>query len=164
MLIIAIALLMTNLNIMPVSVERGPSSHYHPGDGSCGDELACGGKFTFKQNHIAIRDWWRRKCLKAVLVCIPKAGRCVLSRVRDGGPYGAVNKKTGKWKVIVGKMPKGWRRRGLVDMSFGLWKQLGYPKFLTKAVLIHLPFYYHYRYNTFWEMLTDKVEKGRWLE
>lgn len=57
--------------------------------------------------------------------------RCIWTEVRDSGPWGAVDKH-GNWEVQI-KLKKGWRRRGVVDLSWAVWKELGKPRFLTKA-------------------------------
>jgi len=103
----------------------GGSSTYAPGDGHNHGTLACGGKLTDNSHHVAIRQW-RGRCGAKVRVCTPK--RCVWSTVRDSGPWGAVKGKM--WEVQI-KLKPGWRRRGVVDLSPALWRDLGKPRFLS---------------------------------
>lgn len=108
----------------------GALSIYHPNDGHNKGELACGGRFTWKQDHIAIRQWYGR-CNAPAQVCVV-GGKCVWTKVRDSGPWGATKGK--KWEVQI-KLKKGWRRRAIVDLSWALWKRLGKPRFLSKVVI-----------------------------
>jgi len=128
--------------------QSGPLSHYAPRDGWNEGTLSCGGQFDFRQNHIAHRRWKRLGCGRAVLVFAEKTGRFSLSRVWDSGPWGACKGKRakaraeGRWMVWTKyKLPKGWRRPGLTDLSDFLWKKLGKPPFLSKVHLLFLPFY-----------------------
>jgi len=121
------------------TVEVGPVSTYRPGDGYNAGTLACGGQFTKRQVHIAHRRWRRFGCGSAVGVYSKETGRFVLTTIQDAGPYGIIDRDK-NWKVWTKSFrpPKGWRFRGLVDLSWALWKKLGKPKFLSKVVLYHL--------------------------
>jgi hypothetical protein len=110
----------------------GGLSTYHPGDGHNGGELSCGGRFTFKQNHVAIRQW-RGRCGRPVVVCV-RHGRCIVSKIMDSGPWGAINAR-GHWEVQVPRLKPGYRRRGVVDLSWGAWKALGRPRFLNRVAV-----------------------------
>jgi hypothetical protein len=122
-----------------IHIESGPLSVYAPRDGMNRGVLACGGSFTYKQEHIAIRRYRRVGCGSKAIVCVK--GRCVKTRVRDAGPFGIVRKDTRPgWKTCTkAAPPEGWRWRGAVDLSIGLWKRLGRPRFLTEATVIVLP-------------------------
>ena len=111
--------------MLPVLVLVGMSSAYHPGDGHSGPELACGGRFTWASHHVAIRQW-RGLCGAPVRVCVRR--RCVWTTVQDSGPWGAVRGK--RWEVQI-RLKPGWRRRGVVDLSYAVWLELGKPRFLS---------------------------------
>lgn len=125
--------------VLATSTDSGPLSVYRPGDGHNRGILACGGKFTEAQVHIAYRRWRQVGCRTWVLVHSRQTGRSVLARVMDAGPFGIVNGK-GAWRVWTKsyKAPAGWRFRGKVDLSWGLWKRLGKPKFLSRAEMYFL--------------------------
>lgn len=121
---------------IPLQIQVGPSSHYRPGDGHNAGTLACGGTFTSHQNHIAHRRWRRLGCGRKVLVIAPSTGRSAMSEVRDAGPFGTTNAQ-GAWRLCTKyRPPKGWRWRGLTDLSTALWKKLSRPKFLSQVVLV----------------------------
>jgi len=126
--------------------EVGRFSHYAPGDGSNGGELACGGQFTREQVHIAYRRWYKRGCGSAVVVYSATTGKWKLTTIQDGGPYGIYkgplkySHRPGNWRVYTGsRPPEGWKWRGLLDASYGLWLELGRPRFLSRVHLIVLP-------------------------
>lgn len=126
--------------------EAGPLSYYAPGDGHNAGTLACGGRFRDDQVHIAYRGWRRVKCGRAVLVYSEQTKRAVLATVRDAGPFGVVTgplrraKAEGRWMCWPrSKPPPGWRWRAKVDLSVGLWRKLGKPRFLSKVHLVFLP-------------------------
>lgn len=126
--------------------EVGGFSHYAPGDGQNGGELACGGEFTQDQVHIAYRRWRKRGCGSYVVVYSEDTGQVALTTIQDGGPYGIYTgplkraKREGRWRVHTRyQLPEGWKWRGLIDASHGLWKVLGKPKFLTRVHLWHVP-------------------------
>ena len=127
-------------------VETGRLSVYRPGDGWNAGTLSCGGKFTHRQVHIAHRRWRRIGCGTPVIVCSKQTGRCVTAPVRDAGPFGIYRGplkgavRDGRWKVWVkSKPPPGWKWRGVADLSWGLWKKLGRPRFLSEVTLIYRP-------------------------
>lgn len=112
----------------PALVLLGALSVYHPGDGMNGGELACGGRLTWRSDHIAIRQWRKVGCGARARVCVGR--RCAWTTVQDSGPWGAVRGK--RWEVQI-RLKPGWRRRGVVDLSWALWKRLGKPRFLTRV-------------------------------
>jgi len=109
-----------------ILVLSGALSVYAPGDGHNSGTLSCGGRFTAQQNHIAIRQWRRVGCGAPAVVCVND--RCAPTKVMDSGPWGAVKGK--RWEVQI-KLKKGWKRRGVVDLSPALWRALGKPAFLS---------------------------------
>ena len=111
--------------------DYGRLSVYKPNDGFNHGKLACGGTFRAHQNHIAYRKWHTVGCGTRVIVCATDTSRCVVSYVQDAGPYGIYKPplrhavREGRWRVWTrSKPPKGWRWRAVVDLSYGLWKQL----------------------------------------
>jgi hypothetical protein len=127
--------------------DAGPLSMYYPGDGWNAGELACGGRFTQDQVHIAYRKWRKVGCGRRVLVCARDTSRCVMATVQDAGPFGIYTGplknayREGRWKVFTGpgRPPKGWRYRAVVDLSVGLWRKLGRPRGLSHVSLLFLP-------------------------
>lgn len=109
----------------------GALSIYAPGDGHCGTELACGGRFHLLQHHVAIRGW-RGRCGRLVRVCSEQTRRCAWSTIQDSGPWGAA--KGGRWEVQIRLRP-GWRRRAVVDLTPLVWRALGYPRFLSRVTV-----------------------------
>lgn len=119
----------------PVHVETVRASMYHPGDGHNAGELACGGRFEAHQEHVAVRRWWAVGCGRPVVVCY--AARCVATRVRDAGPFGATDGRG--WRIETsGRTRPPWSYRGGVDLSRALWARLGRPAFLSRVVLVWL--------------------------
>lgn len=120
--------------MIPTLVLIGALSTYSVGDGYSGLELACGGRFKRSSHHVAIREWKGRCGLKArvcVLVRDPLIhARCRWTTVRDSGPWGAVDTQ-GNWHCWPKPLPKGWRRRAVVDLTYALWVDLGKPRFLS---------------------------------
>ena len=131
--------------------ESGRLSVYRPRDGSCGTELACGGTFSETSRHIAYRRWWAVGCGRVVLVHSVQTGLWSASFVRDGGPYGvyrgAIRRcvQDGRYRVASrrerrrGRPDRGWTWRGLTDLSWGLWLDLGSPDFLSEVRLYFFP-------------------------
>lgn len=127
--------------------DSGPLSMYYPRDGWNHGELACGGRFTEDQVHIAYRRWRKVGCGRRVVVCARATQRCVLATVQDAGPFGIYTGplknayREGRWKVFTGpgRPPKGWRYRAAVDLSIGLWRKLGRPGGLSHVTLTFLP-------------------------
>jgi hypothetical protein len=121
-------------------VIAGPSSAYAPGDGHNSGELACRGRFTRKQIHVAVRRWRQYGCRSPVLVYSRSTGRAVWGRVMDGGPYGIIN-ESGERRVWTKTLrpPQGWRWRGAVDISVGMWIKLGRPRFLSRVYMWIIP-------------------------
>lgn len=117
-----------------VLVLVGALSMYHPGDGMNGGSLSCGGKLTWQSHHIAIRQWRKVGCGARAQVCTSR--RCVWTTVQDSGPWGAVKGK--RWQVQI-RLKPGWKRRGVVDLSPAVWRQLGKPPFLTKVRVVVVP-------------------------
>jgi hypothetical protein len=104
--------------------ELGRLSTYRPGPGL--EELACGGRYTRSQVHVAHRRWRELGCGRLVLVCAEQTGRCAVAPVMDSGPWGI--RKGKAWRLRVGTgLPKGWRWSSLIDLSWALWRQLGRP-------------------------------------
>lgn len=132
-------------------VDTGRLSVYRPGDGSCGNELACGGPFTRRQRHVAYRKWWKVGCGRLVLVHAIQTNTWAAATVRDGGPYGvyrgALHRcvKEGRYRVASraerrsGRLTKGWKWRGSADLSWGLWLALGRPAFLSEVRMYIMP-------------------------
>jgi hypothetical protein len=142
-----VALLLAMLGAGPVYVQ-GPLSVYWPHDGFNRGFLACGdAPFTKDQVHVAVRNWRSLGCGRKVLVCAKSTGRCVLTSVRDSGPWGAYRGPLrravpeGRWKVMAGasRLPVGWKWRAVVDLSVGLWVQLGKPPGLSTVHMMFLP-------------------------
>jgi len=125
-------------------VDAGRLSIYAPNDGSNSGNLACGGTFTRDQVHIAYRNWRKVGCKTPVLVCSGAAGRCVLARVMDAGPFGIYKPplryavREGRWRVWLerSRPPAPWRYRAAADLSIGLWQKLGRPPFLSDVTLL----------------------------
>ena len=59
----------------PILILIGALSTYAPGDGHNAGTLACGGRFTWQQSHIAIRQWRRVGCGAKARVCVYGMGR-----------------------------------------------------------------------------------------
>jgi hypothetical protein len=144
----AALILLAILNLLSgVRVDVGRLSVYRPGDGWNRGELACGGNYSKDMVHVAHREWRRLGCGRRVYVCAETTGRCVLTQVRDAGPWGiyrgplknAVSE--GRWRVWTKSVtpPSGWRFRAVTDLSWALWIQLGRPRALSKVRLIFLP-------------------------
>lgn len=133
------ALIPLILSVVSIQYQTGPLSVYKPNDGHNAGWLACGGRVRYShvQVHIAHRAWRKLGCGRPVYVYVPSTGKSRLTTVRDGGPYGITN-RAGDWRVWTRTLhaPRGWRFRGLTDLSWALWKQLGKPRFLSKAVLL----------------------------
>jgi len=119
------------LGLVLPAIEVARSSAYAPGDGHNAGALACGGRLTRDQLHVAVRDWRLRGCGRRVVVC---HARCVSATVQDSGPWGAVD-ETGTWRVWTRRLPRGWRRRADVDLSIGLWRAIGRPRTFERVVL-----------------------------
>lgn len=118
--------------------EAGPLSYYAPGDGQNQGTLACGGKFTNQQHHIAYRRVHKVGCYSKVIAVSPSTSRAVLTQVADAGPFGIIDSE-GRRKVHVGtKAPKGWKFRAVADLSYALWVDLGKPDLLAPIWLIFL--------------------------
>ena len=138
-------MLVAVLGVASIEHEEGRFSHYAPGDGHNAGELACGGKFTREQVHIAYRGWHKRGCGSHVIVYSEDTQVAVLTTIQDAGPFGAYRgpirraKAEGRWKVITGALPAGWKWRGLLDASYGLWVKLRRPRFLSRVHLVHVP-------------------------
>lgn len=133
----------------PVVVGR--LSVYKPGDGSCGKTTACGRTFTRSQLHIAHRRWWKYGCGRVVLAHAVETDRWAAATVQDGGPYGVYRGplrrcvQEGRYRVASrrerrrGRPRRGWKWRGLTDLSWGLWRALGRPGFLSTVQLYFFP-------------------------
>lgn len=134
------------LSMLAVHVDTGRLSVYAPGDGWNKGDLACGGRLTKEQEHIAYRGWKRVGCGRWVYVCTQATARCALAQVQDAGPFGII---TGplkgaypeRWRVFTGpgRPPPGWRYRAAVDLSWGLWKKLGRPRGLSPVRVMIMP-------------------------
>ena len=133
--------------VLATSTESGRVSVYRPGDGFNHGELACGGRFTSTQVHIAHRRWRKLGCGTPVLIVSHSTGRRALATVQDAGPFGIVEvlpkavKRKARWRVWTKSLqpPAGWRWRGAVDISWGLWIKLGRPRFLSRVTMYFLP-------------------------
>ena len=123
------------------SCDSGRLSVYAPGDGHNRGLLACGGEFTKRQEHVAYRRWWKVGCGREVLVCAEATGRCALTTVRDGGPYGVYQGRLRNRRTATpaerraGAPREGWQWRGAADLSYKLWIRLGRPPFLSGVQL-----------------------------
>lgn len=137
-LLVASAVLLWKTGIL--AYKEGPLSTYAPGDGYNRGKLACGDRpFTRQQRHIALRDYDRHGCGSPVLVQAISTGKIAAGTVEDAGPFGAVKQKGKGYRVWTGRRPpKGWRWRGAVDISVGMWVSLGRPRFLTYARILIL--------------------------
>lgn len=142
-----ILLLLSLLGADSTQHVSGRLSVYAPGDGYNAGDLACGGRLTEEQVHVAVRDWRRRRCGSPVLVCAEATNTCVLATVQDAGPFGIYRGRLrravedGRWKVWTkGRPPKGWKYRAVTDLSIGLWRALGKPRFLSRVHLLYLKF------------------------
>jgi len=145
-------LLITQFLGLAPSTEIGRLSFYHPKDGSCGEEVACGGPFGWSDRHIAYRRWHQVGCGRLVLVYAVETDRWATAIVADGGPYGVYRGKLrrcvkeGRYRVASreerrsGKLRQGWKWRGLTDLSYAVWVELGRPAFLGEVRLYFLPF------------------------
>jgi hypothetical protein len=145
-------LLFSQLLGIPTPVETGRLSTYHPNDGSCGQEVACGGAFTWQDRHIAYRRWYKVGCGRVVLVHAVQTDLWVVATVQDGGPYGVYRGRLrrcveeGRYRIASrgerrrGRPRRGWKWRGLTDLSYALWVDLGRPSFLSEVRLYFLPF------------------------
>lgn len=137
---------------LPVPSESGRLSFYHPGDGNCGEEVACGGPFTWKDRHIAYRHWRKVGCGRLVLIHAIETDRWSAAIVADAGPFGVYHGpllrcvKEGRYRAASraerrrGRPRGGWKWRGLTDLSHAVWVDLGRPKFLSEVRLYFLPF------------------------
>jgi hypothetical protein len=119
--------------------QRGLATIYYPGDRSCGHEKADGTLFTKDDSHIAHR--WLPIGTKGFL-CNPRTSHCVLTVVRDRGPFGSIkpckgekpspytakgkvfhaqkitwNKRCYWWQAQPGRLQKGFRYRGEFDVT-----------------------------------------------
>ena len=133
------------ISLFSSSQDSGALSAYRVNDGRSGEELACGGLFTKEQSHIAYRGWKRVGCGRRVVVCTYDTARCVLTSVRDAGPFGIYRGKLkgayndARWSVYTGpRLPTGWRYRAITDLSWELWKRLGRPRGLSRVRLLFL--------------------------
>jgi hypothetical protein len=132
-------LLLLALSVPPGLTEfaRGPLSFYWPNDGSTpGKVLACDTPCRPRRYHpgavhVAMRGVRREfPCGTAVLVCSEQTGRCAVAPVFDAGPWGIVREGVRRtWRSR--RAPRGWRFRGVVDLSREVWRRLGKPKFLS---------------------------------
>lgn len=126
-------------------VERGRISVYWPGDGCrTGRVMACDRpnrrvRYTRGSWHVAVRDWRRVGCGTVLRICSEATGRCVRAPVLDSGPWGAYRgslenaRREGRYAVVTGSLPTGWRWRGHVDVSRAVWVALGRPRFLSRV-------------------------------
>lgn len=144
--------------------EAGPLSFYKPGDGYNHGELSCGGRLTNQTRHIAHRRWKQLGCNRRVLLYATVTGKWAVSHVRDAGPFGIIKKEQerqkwkskynqrcctqhqslkgpGHWRMWTKsyQAPKGWKWRGVTDLSVALWKDLGRPPFLSQIHIWFLP-------------------------
>lgn len=147
MLVYFLLILMETSAAFSVESDSGALSVYAPNDGWNSGELACGGRFRRGQEHIAYRGWRRVGCNRRVVVCADATWRCVLTTVRDAGPFGIYTGPLrnavpeGRWRVFTGpgRPPRGWRYRAVADLSYALWRRLGRPGGLTRVRLFFLP-------------------------
>jgi hypothetical protein len=99
-------------------------------------------------------------CGRLVTVCSLETLRCVKSKVMDAGPFGIYRgklkncKPEGRWRrwTRSTRAPKGWKFRAVADLSWGLWKQLGKPRFLSYVYL-----FFHGDSADDYKMLTHSV-------
>jgi len=127
-------------------VQTGRLSYYRAGDGFNAGILACGKKFTDRQVHIAHRQWRQLGCGRLVLVYVSQTMQWAIVPVQDAGPFGVYHGRLaravseGRWKVHIGtRAPRGWQWRALVDLSYGLWVELGKPDPLSGVCVTPLP-------------------------
>lgn len=143
----------------PILILVGALSVYHPGDGHNAGTLACGGRFTWQQEHIAIRQWRRVGCGAKARVCVDVQRNAdgnddrrvdMVRGVRSGehstGATLARATRTCIWTEVRDsgpwgakhpdgrwevqiKLQPGWYRRAVVDLSWALWVRLGKPRF-----------------------------------
>ena len=138
-----VLLLLTGIAWSTVSMECAALSVYRPGDGWNAGELACGGKFTMKQRHVAVRRWRKYGCRSKVLLLHPEFLVATV-RIMDAGPFGIYKPplhravQEGRWRVWTKRNPPtGWKWRGAVDLSYQLWLDLGRPRPLSRVCVVY---------------------------
>jgi hypothetical protein len=85
-----------------VRVATGVASVYWPGDGHSGRRRADGRVFRRADRHVAHR---RLPLGTRGVLCLARTGRCVMTRIHDRGPFGAVGSCPDD-----GTTPRGARR------------------------------------------------------
>lgn len=130
--------------------QDGLATMYYPGDRSCGTEKADGSRFTTHDEHIAHR--WLPLGTAGYL-CNYRNQQCVITEVRDRGPFGAIkpcskekpksyvingktftprqikwNKKCYWWQAQI-RLQKGFRYRGTFDITKPLAKKIDFRAF-----------------------------------
>lgn len=122
-------------------IEIGRATMYYPGDGFCGPIRADGRRFKATDTHIAHR---RIPLGTKGIICSSRTHRCVNTAVRDRGPYAMVIRcglakrpykrkikilrKCHYWKAGI-KLIKGWRWRGVFDLTRPVAKAIGLRSF-----------------------------------
>jgi hypothetical protein len=98
----------------------GPATVYWPGDGHCGDIRADGRRFKKDDSHIA-----HRKIPLGTIgyLCSLREKACTKTTVLDRGPFGAIRRGTGQYKVLV-RGRKGWDYRGEFDITYRVAKAI----------------------------------------
>jgi len=132
----------------PAKHVRGRATVYAPGDGHCGARRADGITFRKQDNHIAHRT---APLGTAVLVCSHRTRRCVLTSVRDRGPFGAVRECGGlphrtitwqrrchHWRVMTRPL-EGWTYRGVADLTRPVAAALGGHRAFDEVTLYFWP-------------------------
>jgi len=81
----------------------GGLSMYHPGDGHNSGNLSCGGRLTWKSEHVAIRQWRKVGCGAKARVCVYGKARAhntaAAATERRGAVYGDVGMPGGRSRV-----------------------------------------------------------------
>lgn len=126
-----------------LTVECAALSVYRPGDGYNSGKLACGGRFTYRQRHVAVRRWYKYGCGAEVLL-LHSEFLWHFAKIRDAGPFGIYKPplrgavQAGRWRVWVkSRPPRGWKWRGAADLSWGLWLKLGRPAPLSRLCVVY---------------------------
>lgn len=112
---VTLLFLLAHLELLGLEVVEGPATVYWPGDGYCGSERADGHEFRETDDHIAHRTL---PLGTKGFICSKRTGLCVLTAVRDRGPFGATRPcGYGRcWRAMTHVHPP-WTWRGEFDVT-----------------------------------------------